>query len=276
MMILQSIYRLIIPQLLLVSGFLFSQQFTVEWQFETLNRAIYVGDIDGDGIGEFVDNTFQDDIKFFDAQTRQIKYTVSNTGQNITIEETSIDLVSYNNSFPFIDYNNNGVSDFIFADQSSPTNPVYRVIDPSTGAIIFEFPQNGVYQFGWLGDFDNDGTLELSVSYYLGTGSTQNVIYSTNVTLTSVKDGEKYLPANFQLSQNYPNPFNPSTTIEYSVRQAGKVQLNIYNSLGQLVKRLVNDQKQAGRYVVKWDGLDDSGKRVPSGAYVYRIRIGEF
>ena len=138
-----------------INSVIFSQTLTVEWQFETLNRAIYVGEIDGDGVGEFVDNSFQYDVKFLDAQAKTVKYTVANTSIS-TIEETSINLLSYNNRFPNIDYNNNGVSDFIFVDFFNPTNPIYRIIDPSTGAVIFEFPDNGVYQFGWLGDFDND------------------------------------------------------------------------------------------------------------------------
>ena len=253
----------------------FSQTFTVEWQFETLNRAIYVGDVDGDGVGEFVDNSFQDDVKFLDAKTKTVKYTVANTAIS-TIEETSIDLPSYNNRFPNIDYNNNGVSDFIFVDYFNPTNPIYRVIDPSTSSVIFEFPDNGVYQFGWLGDFDNDGILELSVSYYGGAASTQNVIYSTGVTLSTLPDGGKYLPANFNLSQNYPNPFNPSTSIQYSVKEPGSITLIVYNELGEKIRTLIDEWKTAGEYVITWDGRNDYGITVTSGKYFYQLQIGEY
>ena len=256
------------------NSLIFSQTLTVEWQFETLNRAIYVGDIDGDGVGEFVDNSFQDDVKFLDAQAKTVKYTVANTSIS-TIEETSINLLSYNNRFPNIDYNNNGVSDFIFVDFFNPTNPIYRIIDPSTGAVIFEFPDNGVYQFGWLGDFDNDGILELSVSYYLGTGSTQNIIYSTGVIISTLPDGEKYLPRNFHLSQNYPNPFNPSTKIQFSVKEQGSIKLIIYNELGEKVKTLVDEWKPAGEYVITWDGTNNYGNTVTSGKYFYQLQFGK-
>lgn len=252
-----------------INSLMFSQTFTVEWEFETTNRAMYVGDIDGDGVGEFVDNSpLQADVIFFDAETHQVKYTVTDKGE---IEEISIDLISYNNSFPHIDYNNNGVSDFIFVDLLLPQQPVYRIIDPSTSTIIFEFPpaMNRVYQFGWLGDFDNDGILELSVSYYLGTGNTKNIIYSTGIIISTLPDGEKYLPANFHLSQNYPNPFNPSTIINYSVKEPGMIKLIIYNELGEKVRVLVNEWKPAGNYKFEFNAGD-----LASGIYYYQIKIG--
>jgi hypothetical protein len=253
----------------------YSQQFAVDWQFVTQNRAIYVGNIDQDPAGEFLDNSFQYDVRFFDAQTHQVQYTVANTAPYQVVEDASISLSSYNNRFPNIDYNGNGVSDFIFVDRTSETNPIYRIIDPSTGGIIFQFPSNGPYQFGWLGDFDNDGVLEMSVSYYLGNGTTQNIVYSTGVFLTEARDQERFLPSNFHLDQNYPNPFNPSTTIEYSVQHAGRARLEIYNSLGQLVRTLVNEERSAGQYSVFWDGRDDRGNQLPSGTYFYRLLIGD-
>jgi hypothetical protein len=260
--------------MLFIAGVL-QAQFTVEWQFETLNRALYVGDVDGDGVGEFVDNSFQNNVRFFDAQTHAVKYTVANTGFGVEIEQSSINLPSYNNRFPYIDYNNNGVADFIFVDQSNFPTTIYRVIDPSTSAVIFTFPQNGTYQFGWLGDFDNDGVLELSVSYYGGSGSTQNVIYSTGVALTSVPDGERFKPSNFYLSQNYPNPFNPSTTIQYSVERTAHVRLDIHDVSGRLVRRLVDELSDIGVHTAIWDGRNDEREQAASGAYFYELRVGD-
>ena len=80
------------------------------------------------------------------------------------------------------------------------------------------------------------------------------------------------LSSDFQLAQNYPNPFNPETMIEFKVPKTGKVVLNIYNMLGQKIRTLVNDVRQAGTYSVLWDGTDDSGNRVATGVYLYQLK----
>ncbi len=79
----------------------------------------------------------------------------------------------------------------------------------------------------------------------------------------------------YQLAQNYPNPFILVTTIEYTVSQASPVKLEIYNLLGQKLRTLVDGFQVAGRYVVRWDGLDGHGHRVPSGVYLYQLRAGQ-
>ncbi len=84
------------------------------------------------------------------------------------------------------------------------------------------------------------------------------------------------VPLKFELSQNYPNPFNPTTTIKYSIPKEAKVELKIYNMLGQLVRTLVNQEREPGVYEVSWDGTDQSGRNVSSGIYLYQIRAGDF
>ncbi|MGE5175620.1 MAG: FlgD immunoglobulin-like domain containing protein, partial [Hyphomicrobiales bacterium] len=73
------------------------------------------------------------------------------------------------------------------------------------------------------------------------------------------------------LLQNAPNPFNPSTTIRYSIATTGKVSLRIYNAGGALVRTLVDTALAPGEYRARWDGKDDSGNRLASGVYFYRI-----
>ncbi len=77
------------------------------------------------------------------------------------------------------------------------------------------------------------------------------------------------------MSQNFPNPFNSSTTIKYSVIVDGTVILKIYNKLGQQVRTLINKSQPIGEYLINWDGLDDDGKNVPSGAYFYKLNNAE-
>jgi flagellar hook assembly protein FlgD len=75
----------------------------------------------------------------------------------------------------------------------------------------------------------------------------------------------------FYLAQNYPNPFNPSTTIEYVVSQAGEYELSVYNLLGQKIRTLLSSQLTAGDYRAQWDGRNDTGQKVGSGIYFYRL-----
>ncbi|MGE5409401.1 MAG: YCF48-related protein [Clostridiales bacterium] len=80
--------------------------------------------------------------------------------------------------------------------------------------------------------------------------------------------------SSFQLMQNYPNPFNPSTTIEFFTPNESQVSLVVYNLLGKEVKCLVNEHISAGRYKMQWDGADNYGKEVPSGVYLFNLKIG--
>ncbi len=84
------------------------------------------------------------------------------------------------------------------------------------------------------------------------------------------------IPTAFELSQNHPNPFNPITTIRFAIPQAGNVQLEVLNVIGQRVRTLVDETKPAGTHEVQWDGRDSNGNAVSSGVYLYRIKVGEF
>jgi hypothetical protein len=76
----------------------------------------------------------------------------------------------------------------------------------------------------------------------------------------------------FRLQQNYPNPFNPSTTIKYSIMYPSRVQLEIYNVLGQLIKTLAGgDFQPNGFYSVQWNGEDSRGVKMSSGVYFCRL-----
>lgn len=84
------------------------------------------------------------------------------------------------------------------------------------------------------------------------------------------------IPTVVSLEQNQPNPFNPSTEIRFTLPAAAKVTLQIYNSLGQEVRRLVDSLWLAGRHVVQWDGANAQGRQVASGVYLYQLRTGTF
>ena len=84
------------------------------------------------------------------------------------------------------------------------------------------------------------------------------------------------IPSEFSLAQNYPNPFNPSTVIRFSIPKPENVELIIYDVLGKEVVQLINNDFAAGSYSAKWDGRNNSGQLVPSGMYIYKIKVGQF
>jgi photosystem II stability/assembly factor-like uncharacterized protein len=79
------------------------------------------------------------------------------------------------------------------------------------------------------------------------------------------------IPSAYELSQNYPNPFNPSTTISYSIPSQSFVTLKVYDILGNEVITLVNEEKSAGRYEVKF-----KAENIASGVYFYQIKAENF
>ena len=87
---------------------------------------------------------------------------------------------------------------------------------------------------------------------------------------------ESIIPGEFALKQNYPNPFNPTTQIQFDVPVASKVQLTVYNVLGQKVTTLVNEFKQAGAHTVTWNSTNSDGQSVSSGVYFYRVVADNF
>ena len=79
---------------------------------------------------------------------------------------------------------------------------------------------------------------------------------------------------NLRMYQNYPNPFNPQTTISFSLQRDEHVRLDVYSLDGRLVRTLVDGPVSAGPHNEVWNGRDDRGFNVASGAYLYRMTAG--
>ncbi len=93
---------------------------------------------------------------------------------------------------------------------------------------------------------------------------------------TAVLEVRGEVPSAFSLGQNYPNPFNSGTVIRFQLPQEANVKLAVYNTLGQVVARLVDERLPAGSYTTMWDGLGADGRPAGSGTYLYRIRAGAY
>jgi len=89
---------------------------------------------------------------------------------------------------------------------------------------------------------------------------------------TSVIEEPGKAARSFRLEQNYPNPFNPSTEIRFVLPKASKVNLSVYNTLGQQIRILASGFMPSGSHTAVWDGRDEQGSLVPSGVYVCRLR----
>ena len=95
--------------------------------------------------------------------------------------------------------------------------------------------------------------------------------------MTAVEElGPASTPDSYVLGDAYPNPFNPETTIEFSVPFASQVRLEVFNTAGQLVATLVDEELGAGSYKSVWNGLDKGAGKVSSGVYFYRMEAGGF
>ena len=124
---------------------------------------------------------------------------------------------------------------------------------------------------------DNTGAISKDGRLYLGVHNVSLVTNQTK-TLIAIKDTgtvsveeNKIIIKDYSLLQNYPNPFNPTTTISYQIKERGLVQLKVYNLLGKEIVTIVKQEQAQGNYSVKFDGSN-----LPSGVYVYSLRVNEF
>ncbi len=83
-------------------------------------------------------------------------------------------------------------------------------------------------------------------------------------------------PTDFVVHQNYPNPFSATTQIDYVLPKAERVEIVVYNIVGQKVRTFAAENQGAGRHSVVWDGTDNAGARVTSGVYYYKVTAGDF
>ena len=82
------------------------------------------------------------------------------------------------------------------------------------------------------------------------------------------------LPESLLLGANYPDPFNATTSIEYALPAPARVKLEIFNTLGQKVRSLVNENQAAGYQKIVWQSKDDQGMEVSSGVYFIQLTVG--
>ena len=142
----------------------------------------------------------------------------------------------------------------IYKTTDGGLNWVQQMVPASVTEISFQ-------AMTWLDE--NTGFIAGQNGYILGMTPNSIIAYDPVIT-------------HYQLYQNYPNPFNPRTKISFDLPQTGQATLTIYNTLGQVVKRLFEGKLGTGGHTFYWDGLNDLGLSSPSGIYFYQLKVNNF
>jgi hypothetical protein len=138
----------------------------------------------------------------------------------------------------------------------------------------FSFLSGSTIQIDFTINYNSSpGALDLDM--YWESGTISEVMNFTFRTEDFVDNEPDQLFSGVELSQNYPNPFNPETTIDFNLTAAGRVELNVYNLKGELVKTLVEKELAGGNHSTHWNGADNQGNSVPSGLYFYRLQTSQ-
>jgi hypothetical protein len=129
----------------------------------------------------------------------------------------------------------------------------------------------------------NDGDMLLRIKAHKGPFAVCGKILIYEDVIGSKVGGAQvaqFMPAGinyvYALYQNYPNPMKDRTSIHYQIKKPGKVAIKVYNTLGQVVRSLVDESLPAGYHQIKWDGRNGQGKMVSTGIYFYQIKADEF
>lgn len=114
--------------------------------------------------------------------------------------------------------------------------------------------------------FSADGLTVYVGSFTNGPGAVQKFTASS---VTSIESNTSEVVSGFELSQNFPNPFNPTTSIKFTIADAGFTTLRVYDTLGRVVATLVNQDLPAGQHTVQFNASSLS-----SGIYLYELNSG--
>ncbi len=137
-----------------------------------------------------------------------------------------------------------------------------EITDPTARSYAEGFINAGTYEYKVTAVYDNEVESPFS-----------------NIAIAEVDgvDSENdEIPSVNQLTGNYPNPFNPETSINFAMASPGKVTIDIFNSKGQKVIRLVENNFDAGYHSTVWNGRDDKNRKVASGIFFYRMTTKDF
>jgi hypothetical protein len=160
---------------------------------------------------------------------------------------------------------------------------LYRSVDASFNPLegTGTFVRINSFPVPWDSTRFVDGSIDSSLTYHylLGVVSEDAVEkFSQPVTiyLKGLKEPKRF---SVRMDQNFPNPFNPQTEIHFEIEDlegSGKpieVNVDLFSPRGRLVRSLYERRTYPGSFSVRWDGRDDNGEEVGSGAYYYQLLV---
>jgi len=170
--------------------------------------------------------------------------------------------------YPGQDYSHK-VSDFAESSPFPPGTAIYSRRHEWKEAVFDLSDYCGMttqFRFYFGSDKDNDF---LYAGWYIDNVAIKFPYAQSETVLLDKVTGPDY----FWLSQNYPNPFNSSTSIAFSLAEASHVTISVFNIRGQLIKVLINQEQQSGKYQLNWSGNDLLGHPVTSGIYIVQMNV---
>ncbi|MDP3583106.1 MAG: T9SS type A sorting domain-containing protein, partial [Ignavibacteria bacterium] len=199
-------------------------------------------------------------------QTGNFSITVKNNTQNISTTA----IVKVLSSIPYL-------SKIVVSPDSIKIKPGHAHQFIAAG--FDQFDSTYAYNFKWTatsGNVDSNGTYiagnAYGTNYVFVSDSSGKLSQKAVVIISSTTQvEEEIIPHEYRLFQNYPNPFNPATTLRFAIPRNDFVSLKVYDILGREVTVLVNEEKTAGNYEVRFNG-----NKLSSGVYFYQLRAGNF
>ncbi len=234
-------------------------------------------DIDGNGKIEF----FVGGSSFYNGVPASRVYWFEANGNNQYTKVRSIfmlgtDVLGFTELYSY-DINSDGIDDLVFSFSFLIVMLIWNPATQQFDIYYVDQWENYDQEIHSLNMIDvfSSGNLNLFVNIadYYTPPTVRTYLYTLKVT-TGIQNTSPII-AQFYLYQNYPNPFNRSTQISFYIPMREKIALKIYDLFGKEVKTVINEQYYApGEHTIKWTGLNNDGKEVSSGIYLYVLQAG--
>jgi hypothetical protein len=178
--------------------------------------------------------------------------------QLVGIETTSIPVTSINPSS--VKMSSPSVSGEISVDASKGSS-IGDIDGDNVPDLVVSFTRTSINSL--LGGLPNNSTITIVI-----TATTTGGIPVRGTTTVKVKGGSGAAVSAFAA----PNPFNPQTKVSWTLKSGGTTSVKIYSLEGRLIKTLHEGFAPAGTSEMHWNGLDNTGRAVPTGVYFLSVK----